>query len=274
MIISSSEIILEPAQEQLISKGWGSEIISDTRTEKIVYQSDQEEVNGFLSHPIDTSKKYPLVIWNRGGYLKDGRIDEFLARGIFGEIASWGFVVLASSYRKEEQFGGDDVNDVLNLIKVAEELEYCNSEKIGMEGWSRGGMMAYLTLTKTDRINCCTIISGLADLERNEKVVPDLGKIFRSAFKTEDSVLKNELRDKRSAVKFFDKINKKTKFLLIHGTADERISYLDAEDMYRNLKANGNEVELKLIECGDHYLNKQKKEIAQIRKSFLQKNLQ
>ena len=273
-IISSVKISLSAQQEQLISKGWGKEIISDTITSKIVYSSDDLEVNGYLAHPVDTSKKYPLVIWNRGGYTKEGNIDEFLARGIFGEIASWGFVVLASMYRKGEQFGGEDVNDILNLFPVAEQIEFCDTEKIGMEGWSRGGMMAYLTLTKTDRIKCCTIISGLADLERNEKVVPDLTKILNSSLKAETPDMFIKMRDERSAVKFFEKINKKTKFLIIHGTADERISYLDSTDMNERLKKSGHEVELKLIDGGDHYLNKQKKEVSQIRKSFLQKNLQ
>ena len=273
MIVSSSDIKLTSYQEQLISKGWGSEIISDTVTKKIVYKSDGLDVNGYLSHPIDTTKKYPLVIWNRGGYSKDGSIDTFLARGIFGEIASWGYVVLASMYRSNEEFGGEDVNDVLNLIPVADELNFCDTAKIGMEGWSRGGMMAYLTATKTDRITCCTIISGLADLERNKKVVPDISAFANQFFKTSDPEVINKMRDDRSAVHFYEKISKMTKFLLIHGTADERISYLDSTDMNERLKNTGHDVELKLIEGGDHYLNKQKKEVSQIRKEFLEKNL-
>ncbi|CAN5659592.1 prolyl oligopeptidase family serine peptidase [soil metagenome] len=274
MIISSSEIVLTRYQEQLINKGWGSDIISGTISKKIVYRSDELEVNGYLSHPLDISKKYPLVIWNRGGYSKDGSIDTFLARGIFGEIASWGYVVLASMYRSNEEFGGKDLNDVLNLIPLAEEIEFCDTGKIGMEGWSRGGMMAYLAATKTDRINCCTIISGLADLERNKKVVPDISAFAKQFFKTTDPGTIDKMRDERSAVKFFEKINKKTNFLLIHGKADERISYLDSSDMYEKLKSTDHDVELKLIDGGDHYLNKQKKEVSQIRKSFLEKNLQ
>ncbi len=67
--------------------------------------------------------------------------------------------MLASQYREADEFGGEDVNDVLNLIPLADTISFCDSSKIGMEGWSRGGMMAYQVLTQSDRINCSVIIS-------------------------------------------------------------------------------------------------------------------
>ena len=273
MILSEEVIKLSDSQNKLIESGWGREVIDEVILKKIIYDSDNLEVNGFLVYPIDISKKYPLVIWNRGGNLKDGMIDDFLARGIFGEIASWGYVVLASQYRQADEFGGSDVNDVLNLIPAADEISFCDSSKIGMEGWSRGGMMAYKVLSLTDRINCAIIISGLADLFRSEEFRSDLSKVYKKLFGSKDENEFKERMRERSAVYFADSINKNTKILLIHGSADQKISSQDSVEMYEKLSENGIESELMILEGGDHYLRKYRKELSQKRRDWFDKYL-
>ncbi len=115
-----------------------------------------------LTPGITKGKKFPCIIWNRGGYENKGAIDSFTARGMFGQIASWGYVVFASQYRGnaggegKEELGGSDVNDILNLIPLADELPFADKEKWGMEGWSRGGMMTFLTLKQNKKfLMCC-----------------------------------------------------------------------------------------------------------------------
>lgn len=273
MILSEEVIKLSDSQNKLIESGWGREVIDEVIVKKIIYDSDNLEVNGFLAYPKDLSKKYPLVIWNRGGNLKDGMIDDFLARGIYGEIASWGYVVLASQYREEDEFGGKDVSDILNLFQVADEISFCNSSKIGMEGWSRGGMMAYKVLSLTDRINCAIIISGLADLFRSEEIRSDLSKVYRKLFGSKDENEFKERMRERSAVYFADRINKNTKILLIHGSADMKISCLDSNEMHKKLKENDVESELLVLEGGDHYLRKYRKELSRKRRDWFDKYL-
>jgi dipeptidyl aminopeptidase/acylaminoacyl peptidase len=273
MLISKTELNITPQQCKMIEKGWGEEMMNTTEVYNIKYESDGLEVKGYLAHPKDTSKKYPLIIWNRGGNLKNGYIDEFLARGMYGEIASWGYVVLASSYRMNEEFGGKDVNDILNLFPIADGLEFCDSSKIGMEGWSRGGMMTFKTLTLTDRVKCAVIISGLADLIRTEGLKNNLRAAFQKQFGTDDEKEFEQRKKDRSPVNFADKINKDVSVLLIHGTADDHVSPQDSIDMYELLQKNNIHSELKLIEGGDHYLTKQKKETAALRKSWFDKYL-
>lgn len=273
MLISQTELKLQPEQIKLIEKGWGEEIINGTKVYNIKYDSDGLEVKGYLAHPVDTTKKYPLIIWNRGGNLKNGLIDEFLARGMYGEIASWGYVVLASCYRMNEEFGGKDVNDVLNLIPIADELPYCDTSNIGMEGWSRGGMMTFKALTMTERVKCAVIISGLADLLRTEKMQNNLGEAFKKQFGSDNPDVFEERKKERSPVNFADKIDKNVSVLLIHGKADTHVAAQDSVDMYNLLKENGVNAELHLIQGGDHYLTKQKKETAMMRRRWFDKFL-
>ena len=127
-------------------------------------------------------------------------------------------------------------------------------------------MMTYRALTMTNRVKCAIIISGLGDLFRRKKQ-SGLTSVYERLFGTEDEA--EFIRKKeRSAVYFTDKINKETSLLLIHGTKDEKISHEDSEEMYKLLKSAGTYCELKLIENGDHYLRKFKKETSDLRKSW------
>jgi len=57
---------------------------------------------------------------------------------MLGRIATWGYVVAASQYRGnaggqgKEEFGGADVDDVLNLIPLLESLPQADTTRIGM----------------------------------------------------------------------------------------------------------------------------------------------
>ena len=99
--------------------------------------------------------------------MKKGLLDDFLATGILGEISSSGYVVVASQYRDDDEFGGKEINDVLNLLKLGMSVESFDGENIGVEGWSQGGMMTYQLLTKINFLKCAIIVAGLADLESN-----------------------------------------------------------------------------------------------------------
>ncbi|MEZ4800181.1 MAG: prolyl oligopeptidase family serine peptidase [Flavobacteriales bacterium] len=106
---------------------------------------------------------YPCVIFNRGGNRDFGVFKIAHAAITLGEIAKEGYVVIASQYRGnagsegKEEFGGSDVNDIVILPKVLEEVEGADTSRIGMYGWSRGGMMTYIALTKMKNIKAAAV---------------------------------------------------------------------------------------------------------------------
>jgi len=108
----------------MIKSGWSAEAVNNVEVEKIIYNSDGLKVSGYIAYPKEQSKKFPSIVWCRGGLGELGVIDEFNAQGIFGTIASWGYVVFATQYRGNDgsegfdEFGGNDLNDVLNLIPL------------------------------------------------------------------------------------------------------------------------------------------------------------
>jgi len=275
MIFEINEIRLPKKQLVLLHKGWGKDISENTITSGIRYLSDGVEVEGYISKPLEFSSKLPVIIWNRGGNRDSGKIDDFLAAGVLGEIASWGYFVIASNYRKNDGFGGDDINDVLNLIDIVDEFPEAESNLIGMEGWSRGGMMMYICLTKTERIKCAVAVSALANLERTLSINPGLKKFVLELTRNYGREKKDNFYKSRSAVNFYKEIYFNTPTLFIHGEADEKVSHLDSVDMYESLKKlNSNtDYRLELIKNGDHFLSSNKDIVKNLRKDWFGKYL-
>ncbi len=273
MITKQENIILSDKQNNYIKSGWGQDVADNVKLEKISYISDNQEVEGYIARPKFIKGRIPLIIWNRGGYKESGKLDNFLAFGLLGEIASWGYAVVASQYREKDEFGGAELNDIFNLMNLSADFEFINPNLIGVEGWSRGGLMTYLMLSKTDKVKCASVISGISDLKRNSKnanIVEILNSIF---IDLSDEEIASEI-NKRSAITFTEEIYKKTSIMLIHGDKDERISYLDSVDMYNKLSGNNEaDYELKIIQNGDHFLKSSKKYVSNLRKNWFAKYL-
>ncbi len=286
VILDRDEIKLSDSQNKMISSGWGQEVLDKTFTEKITYLSDGLKVRGYISYPIDKSKKYPCVIWIRGVIGNKGAIDSFTARGLFGQIASWGYVVFATQYRGndggegQDEFGGDDVNDVLNLIPLADEIENANTSKWGIEGWSRGGMMTYLALTRTNHpafpvegFKCAIVNGGIANLRCSSDESPFMRRLYEVTLGKYKENEFYENCESRSIVKFAEKLSKDTPILIIHGTDDERVLPHDSLDLSYKLLELKIPFRLVMLEGGDHFMKKHRKEVDEMRKKWYEKYL-
>ncbi|MBK7379439.1 MAG: prolyl oligopeptidase family serine peptidase [Ignavibacteriales bacterium] len=276
-IIERRKIEVNESQQKMIISGWGKDELEKSDVEKITYLSDGLKVKGYIAYPKDDSKKYPCIIWCRGGFGNKGAIDKFTARGMFGHIASLGYCVFTSQYRGNDggeghdDFGGDDLNDVLNLIPLADEIPQANRKVWGIEGWSRGGMMTYLTLTRTDIFKAAIIVGGISDLNG------DSNSFTNRLYENKTSELdRKELREKceiRSVINFPEKLSASTNLLLIHGTADETVSPQNSLDLSSKLFQLKRNFRLVLLERGDHFLKSYRKEVDEMRKNWFGKYL-
>jgi len=91
---------------------------------------------GYLVRPRDlASRRFPVIIFNRGGFLDRGNIESFNLVD-FNRLSEEGFVVLASQYRGNdggegrEELGGTDLDDVSNLLATARSLPYTDATNI------------------------------------------------------------------------------------------------------------------------------------------------
>ncbi|MEO8231166.1 MAG: prolyl oligopeptidase family serine peptidase [Ignavibacteriota bacterium] len=272
-------INLSEQEKKMIDSGWGKDSLEKTVVEKITYLSDGLKVSGYIAYPKDETKKYPCVIWCRGGIGDAGAIDKFTARGIYGQIASWGYCVFASQYRGNDgseghdDFGGDDLNDVLNLIPLADEVPQANKDVWGIEGWSRGGMMTYLTLTKTNIFKAAIILGGIANLHCNSDESIFMRRLYEQTLgRYEEDEFKNDCKT-RSIVNFADQLSKTTPMLIIHGNADSRVLPHDSLDLSYKLLDLKIPYRLVMLEGGDHFLKSHRKEVDEMRKNWFKNYL-
>ena len=234
------------------------QIVQTVNFYRITYLSDGLKVKGYLAVP-KTTGKYPCVIFNRGGNREFGAITDDGFFRMLGKLAASGYVIAASQYRGnsggegKEEFGGKDLNDVLNLISLFSNVPQADTSRVGMFGWSRGGMMTYLALTKTTTIKAAVIGSGLTDLITSIKERPELEKPWAEII-PDYATRKTEVLKQRSAVYFADKICKTTPILILQGTADWRVSPGQVLDLVNKLYQNKQPFRFILYEGGQHSL--------------------
>ena len=280
-IVDRTEVVLNETQTKIARSGWGRDAIDNTTVEKITYLSDGLKVKGYAAYPntIEMNEKLPCIIWCRGGIGNSGAIDSFNAKGIFGQLASWGYVVFSSQYRGndggegKDEFGGGDVNDIINLFDLADDFEFADTNNWGIEGWSRGGMMTYLTLTRSKIFKAAVVTGGIANLRCNSDESKFMRKLYEVTMGDYGSENFNDKCHSRSIVNFPEKLNESTPLLIIHGTADNRVLPHDSMDLSYHLLKLKREFRLVMLENGDHFLKKHRSTVDHLRKDWFEKYL-
>ncbi len=249
--------------------------LEKVRIERIKYLSDGLKVIAYLATPLQAGK-YPGIIYNRGGNKEFGKITPQKVAFILAQMASWGYVVSASQYRGVdggegiEEFGGADVDDVLNLIPIMQNHDMVHPDKLGIYGWSRGGMMTYLTLMKTNVFRAAIVGGGLSDLYMMKETRPVMEEVYLDLIPGY-AENKEALLNDRSAIKNVEKISKTTPILMLHGTSDWRVVPKMALDLAQVFTKEKIPYRLLMLEGGDHGLTEFRKEVNLEAKLWLDK---
>lgn len=262
-IVARDTLAFTPAQTQYFTervRQRGTELDLDNLIiQRITYLSDGLRVQGYLVEPA-TGDSLPAVIFNRGGNRDYTALSDTFAVVRLGVLAQHGYVVAASQYRGNkggeghEEFGGADVDDVLNLIPLLDQHPRVDASRLGMYGWSRGGMMTYLALARTDRIRGAVVGSGMADAFDMVTRRPEMETGVFAELVPDWAANREAALASRSAVRWADKLNKSTPLLLLHGSADVRVNPREALAMVDALYEAHHPFGFVLFEGGDHAL--------------------
>lgn len=161
------------------------------------------------------------------------------------------------------------MNDVHNALRVLDRLPFADRDRIGMWGHSRGGMMTYIALTKTDRVKAAVIGAGAADLERWISLRPEMETEVAAQIIPDWTSNRAQAIAARSAVRFADRLPANVPILLVHGTADWRVDPRDSMDMAQALFANRKPFSLLLIEGADHAITERRDEYDQAARAWM-----
>ncbi len=240
----------------------------------MTYWSDGLKINGYWAEP-KRKGSYPCVIFNRGGNREFGALNDLRATVILGRIASWGYVVVASQYRGNggsegrEEFGGRDLNDVLHLIPLLESLPKADAKRIGMYGWSRGAMMTYQALAKTDRLSAAIVGAGPTDLVELIKDRPEMETHVLAQLVPDYADRRSEALRSRSVVRWAEQMNRRTPLLILHGSADMRVNPRQPLRLMPMLWERNHPVRFVCFEGGDHSLRAHRSEVNRLVQNWL-----
>lgn len=204
----------------------------------LTYKSGDLNIKAIVGLPpdFDPEKKYPLLVSNRGGNRNFGYLSACYLRmkQAFAETIP-GAILVASQFRGshgsdgEDEFGGKDVDDVINLIEWTKKAKFIDPERHYLAGWSRGGMMSYLLLKRQIKFKAAAIVAGTADLINMEKVRPEMASGVHQELIPNYSTQRIKVLKERSAIYWPEKIN--IPLLIIHGSDDWRVSVKDSRKM-------------------------------------------
>ena len=150
--------------------------------EDISFKSqDGTEVHGMMIKPpaYSSAKKYPTLLWIHGG--PNGQDDHSLPFNTYPLqlerqlFAAHGYVVLAINYRGSNgrgvefarsivaDWGHKEVADLLAAVDFAVASGVADPQRLGIGGWSYGGMLTDYTIATDSRFKAAVSGAGLAN---------------------------------------------------------------------------------------------------------------
>jgi len=202
-----------------------------------VPNSKGDTLNGWMLKPtnFDPSKKYPVLFCNYGGPGSQQVANRFGAVGLWHQLlAQRGFIVVSvdntgTGYRGEEfkkktylQLGKLEIEDQIDAAKYIGSMPFVDKQNIGHWGWSYGGFMSSLAITKgADVFTAAIAVAPVTNWRWYDNIYTE--RYMRTPQENPKGY------DDNSPVNHTDKI--KGKYLIIHGTADDNVHFQNATQM-------------------------------------------
>ena len=202
-----------------------------------VPNSKGDTLNGWMLKPagFDPNKKYPVLFCNYGGPGSQQVADRF------GAVSSWhqllaqkGFIVVSvdntgTGFRGEEfkkktylQLGKFELEDQVDAAKFMGTMPFVDKNNIGHWGWSYGGFMSSLAITKgADVFSAAVAVAPVTSWRYYDNIYTE--RYMRTPQENPGGY------DDNSPINHTDKI--KGKYLIIHGTADDNVHFQNATQM-------------------------------------------
>lgn len=233
--------------------------VTDERFEfqKLLYASDGLSVVAYVLRPVGHATPLPTVVFNRGsGMHKDIApvLIPYMRR-----LAQEGYVVIAPMYRQTDggegidANGGDDLNDLLNILPVIRELPYADENNIFMTGESRGATMVYQAIRENFPMRAAAVWGGYTDMQPLIEQQPMLADYARQNWPGFGDDLQASI-ERRSAVYWPESFQ--VPVLLMHGESDGSIPVSQTLDLAGKLQQAGKLYGLIVFAEDNHILHR------------------
>jgi len=219
--------------------------------EKLSFQSaDGTPIEAFLVRPLnfDPDTRYPTILWLHGGPASQFT---FAYSEIAQLYAANGYAVIMPNPRGSTGYGSEfahgtvaawgknDFADVMAAIDYGIEIGVVDADRMGVGGWSYGGILTNYVITQTQRFNAAMSGASLG------LVTANYGHDHYQLMYELEFGLPWEQPDRWIELSPFSKVeNITTPTLWMGGALDWNVPIINSEQMYIAMKRLGRETQL------------------------------
>jgi len=240
---------------------------------------DGLEIPALFYAPLQATKnnKVPALVWVHGGPGGQSRMN---FNPLIQYLNNQGYAILAvnnrgsSGYGKtfykldDKNHGENDLKDCIWGKKWLQDLDYIDSEKIGIIGGSYGGYMTMAAMTFTpDEFKVGVNIFGVTNWIRTLKSIPSYWEASRKALYDElgDPYSSDSIRLKKISP-LFHASNVKNPVMVLQGANDPRVLQVESDEIVDALQKNEIPVEYVVFEDEGHGFRKKENQLEGYRK--------
>lgn len=206
--------------------------------------ADGTELNAFMIRPVDfnAKKKYPVLMYVYGGPGSQTVANSWDRYALWYQyLANQGYIVVSVDNRGTgargrdfrtstyKQLGNLETQDQISAATWLANREYVDENRIGIWGWSYGGYMSTLCISK-----------GAETFKTAIAVAPVTNWKFYDSIYTERYMQTPQENNSgyadNSPINHVGKI--KGNYLLVHGTADDNVHFQNAVELVSELNNN------------------------------------
>jgi len=229
------------------------------KKEFVTFKGHSEELNGWMLKPanFDPSKKYPIYINIYGGPGSNMVSNSWGGVNLAYHqlLAQNGYIVVSvdprgTMYRGEKfkkstylELGKLETEDFIAVGKELQSYAYVDASRIGIMGWSYGGFMTSLAMTKgADVFKMGIAVAPVTNWRYYDNIYTE--RFMRTPAENEKGY------DDNSPINHVSKL--KGKYLLIHGSGDDNVHYQNTMEMVNALVAADKQFDLFIYPNKNH----------------------
>jgi dipeptidyl aminopeptidase/acylaminoacyl peptidase len=225
--------------------------------------ADGTPLDAVLTQPptFTKGKKYPLVLVIHGGPTASTRATY---NSLAALMAGRGWLVLEPNYRGSDNNGAKSIatslghpmsvagRDILDVVALVEKEGSVDASRIGVSGWSAGGMMTSWLITHDTRWRAAlagapvTSLLGVATMSDVDAYAPAL---LRGDPWADPAVMARTLEE--SPLTYADRV--KTPTLIVTDAGDQRVPTPLSYEFYHAVRATGTPAELLVYPVNGHF---------------------
>tara|TARA_B100001142_G_scaffold326653_1_gene382579 strand:+ start:1780 stop:3933 length:2154 start_codon:yes stop_codon:yes gene_type:complete len=232
---------------------------SIAKKEFFVIETENTELNAWIIKPenFNKDKEYPLYMFLYGGPGSQQVLNSFGGTNYYWHqmLAQKGYIVACvdnrgtggkGAYFKKmtyKELGKLETIDQINAAKYFGSLPYIDKNRIGIQGWSYGGYMSSLAITKgSDIFSLAIAVAPVTSWRYYDNIYTE--RYMRTPEENSKGY------DENSPINHVDKL--KGDYLLIHGSADDNVHLQNTMEMISALVNADKEFDLFIYPDKNH----------------------